>query len=119
MSKKKLDTANTKFTASQKKILTNLDFNAVGGIGANDLGGVSGHTGIKMQNARLDLERLQKRGFVTKSKFNRTLYTLTRKYDATDLGKANRVDSDNAFKAREDERKSRIRSSKRKNLLGK
>ena len=90
-------------TPSQKKILNTLDSNSGGGtgVGANDIVGVSGHTGLKMHDARRDLESLERRGLVEKSRFNSALWTVTRAFDKTPLAISNRRGHEEATKKRE------------------
>ena len=82
---------HTKLSSDQTKILNNLDMNSGGGtgIGANDIVGVAGHTGMKTHDARKVLESLERRGLVTKSKINRSLWVLTPSFASTPLAIAN------------------------------
>ena len=69
----------TKRSTFEQRILLNLDINTPGGIGANNTFGVASHTNESESKTFKALQNLEKKGFVTKSPFNKSLWTLTDK----------------------------------------
>ena len=111
LSKKNVNQVN--LSGNQIKILNNLDMNSGGGtgIGANDIAGIAGHTGLKPHDVRKELESLDRKGLVDRSSINRSLWVVTFAYDSTALGIANRKGADAAHKAREKAFKARNRNN--------
>jgi hypothetical protein len=108
--------ANSKLTVSQERILSNLDGHSVGGIGANDTSAIAQHLGMKSHDVRKDLESLERRGYVEKSRFNRALWTPAQRYKSTELYFQNKEAADKATKIREASWK---KNASRKHVFGK